>query len=122
MKGFVLGCLLALGCSDSNNPEPAPLEPAVNPHTAEWARWPMPNPAAAALPNPHRYAIDGNEVTDEVTGLVWQKEAERGGRGFAFEEAPGLCEAHGSDWRLPTAIELISLIDFTQSGPTIARG
>lgn len=122
MKRCVLGALLALGCgsSESDKGEPAPRDPQSDPRAAEWARWPMPNPAVAALPNPQRYAIDGGEVTDEVTGLVWQKEAEQGGRGFAFDEAPGLCAAHGGDWRLPTAIELVSLIDFTQPSPTIA--
>jgi hypothetical protein len=117
---FVLGSLLALGCGSSESHPAEPLDPAASPEIAEWARWPMPNPAAAALPHPQRYAIDGGEVTDEVTGLVWRKEAEQGGRGFAFDEAPGLCAAHGSDWRLPTAIELVSLIDFTRPSPTIA--
>ncbi len=80
----------------------------------------MPNPASDALPNPQRYSLDGERITDEVTGLVWQRDAEQGGRGIAFEDAPALCEAHGEGWRLPTAIELISLIDFTQPSPTIA--
>jgi hypothetical protein len=80
----------------------------------------MPNPASAALPNPQRYSLDGDRITDEVTGLVWQRDAEQGGRGIAFEGASTLCEAHGEAWRLPTAIELISLIDFTQPSPTVA--
>lgn len=121
VKWLVLGALAALGSACS---EPAESHDkagaAENPAAREWARWPMPNPASDALPNPQSYTLGDGEVTDQVTGLVWQHEAEQGGRGVTFEEAHDLCSTHGDSWRLPTAIELVSLIDFTQSSPTIA--
>ncbi|MDQ2646693.1 MAG: DUF1566 domain-containing protein [Myxococcota bacterium] len=120
VKWAALAALLALGCSDSREFPRDPLDPSADPAAREWARWPMPNPASEALPNPQRYTLDDERITDDVTGLVWQRDAEQGGRGIAFEEASTLCEAHGELWRLPTAIELVSLIDFTEPSPTIA--
>lgn len=120
MKWLVLGALLGLACSSaqSDGAPPEPPEPVQD--STEWARWPMPNPASAALPNPHRYTFAGDETRDDVTRLVWWREAEQGGRGVSFDEAQTLCDGHGDGWRLPTAIELVSLIDFTQPSPTIA--
>src|SRR5262245_47322161 len=41
-----------------------------------WGDWPMPNPAGSGLPHPASYTWDasGQQVTDNVTGLVWQRE------------------------------------------------
>jgi hypothetical protein len=54
-------------------------------------------------------------VTDTVTGLVWQEPTPSGT--FAWENArcycAGLTLAGRQDWRLPTRIELISLLDET---------
>jgi len=86
-----------------------------------WPAWPMPNPPNIGLPQPARYAVSslgGQEVVnDEVTGLVWQRSV--GARGVSQSEARAYCNrlAYGSfaDWRLPSRIELVSLIDFTRS-------
>jgi len=121
VRWLAIGALSALGCGSSGSDgAPRPEAPGAVADSTEWARWPMPNPASAALPNPQRYSTQGDEITDEVTGLVWWKEAEQGGRGVPFDEARALCDAHGEAWRLPTAIELVSLIDFTRASPTIA--
>jgi Protein of unknown function (DUF1566) len=105
-----------------------------------WVHWRMPNPDAAiapdfpdagTLPNQMAYdtGADGGAATayDLVTsgpdggGLTWWRaslpatslEDTDGG---AWEE----CYSLGPGWRVPTRIELISLVDFTQpSGPTI---
>jgi hypothetical protein len=83
-----------------------------------WAHWPMPNPAApiapdasTPLPNPMAYdACADGSVYDLVTHLTWQA---------SYEEADDLttaqlaCQALGM--RLPTRIELVSLVDFTTS-------
>jgi hypothetical protein len=88
-----------------------------------WAYWPMPNPDAAVGPwdgapmLPHTMTYDagtdgGNLVAyDVVTGLTWQR---------GYDPASSLADAwnkcvglHGAGWRVPTRIELVSLLDFT---------
>ena len=105
-----------------------------------WAQWPMPNPDAAIapdsstlLPNPMLYAAnvaatggdagDGGSdasdaavptsVTDLVTGLVWETATDTASSQSVAEET-----CAGRHGRLPTRIELVSLIDFTQI-PTV---
>lgn len=109
-----------------------------------WARWPMPNPAdaasapaldgaidgpacfaEAALPNPASYDAslgmgDAGIATvfDAVTKLTWQRD------GSHPETDPVMASNYcsmllGGGWRLPTRIELVSIIDFTRSGPAI---
>lgn len=90
-----------------------------------WANWPMPNPASAGLPNPSNYTVDAanGTVLDNVTKLMWQRAVDPGS--FVWAGAYFYCDdlVYGgySDWRLPTRIELISLVDFTKPspGPTI---
>jgi hypothetical protein len=91
----------------------------------EWANWPMPNPADSGLVNPADYDIKTGMgiVIDNVTKLTWQRDVDPGM--FSWSGAKAYCNgldfAGFSDWRLPTAIELISLVDFTKAspGPTI---
>jgi hypothetical protein len=109
-----------------------------------WAAWPMPNPDAAIasdsatqLPNPMSYSAvieagdaasdaeieaeagsDASDaasqfVTDNVTNLVWERV---GSATTGLGSALAHCASVGM--RLPTRIELVSLIDFTQD-PTI---
>ena len=79
----------------------------------EVASWPMPNSVRLPLPNSPRLVapeVEG-EVHDELTGLVWQQV-------FSeltdYEGATEFCDQLGQDWRLPTRIELISLVDHTR--------
>jgi hypothetical protein len=79
----------------------------------------MPHPQASALPNPASYDARLNGVVlDRVTGLMWQREALAPN---AFAEAEAGCSALDlagfCDWRLPTRIELVSLVDFTRAAP-----
>lgn len=66
------------------------------------------------------YFIDnGNEtITDEATGLMWMKD-DNGDNGLNWEEALTYAEdkefAGYSDWRLPDAKELQSIVDYTRS-------
>jgi hypothetical protein len=99
-----------------------------------WAHWPMPNPDAAIAPDastllPHAMTydagIDGGAaiVYDAVTKLSWARTA--AANVSSIDQATSACAAAaatlGGAWRVPTRIELVSLIDFTQpSGqPTI---
>jgi hypothetical protein len=97
----------------------APPE-AASPHEV-WAHWAMPNPDASIgpdspvlLPNPMAYdaSADGR-VLDMVTLLTWESSS------FATTDYAGAwrhCDTIGM--RVPTRIDLVSLIDFTTS-PTI---
>lgn len=91
----------------------------------EWANWRMPNPVTASLPNPADYNINTGQgtVIDNVTKLMWQRSVDASTFSWAAAKAycNGLDFAGFTDWRLPTAIELVSLVDFTVKtpGPTI---
>ncbi len=105
---------------------PAPDAPYDAPSVkALWARWKMPNPDAAIypgastlLPNPMAYdaGADGGATTalDLVTGLTWWRAALSATSG---SQAETVCQGIG--FHVPTRIQLVSLIDFTQPGPTI---
>ena len=59
-------------------------------------------------------------VTDRATGLMWMKDDS--GKGMTWEDALAYCEnfelAGFSDWRLPNAKELQSIVDYTRSPDT----
>src|SRR5450432_992014 len=80
----------------------------------------MPNPAGAGLPHPASYTDNGDgTVTDDVTGLVWQGVVDDARD--VQDDAEAACEGRGAGWRLPTRLELVSLVDYTiaSPGPTI---
>jgi hypothetical protein len=82
----------------------------------------MPNPVAAGLPNPASYDTSTpGVVVDGVTHLMWQRTPSA--QTYDWADAQTYCEALSlaghDDWRLPTEIELYSLVDFTRSGPAI---
>jgi hypothetical protein len=83
----------------------------------------MPNPASTGLPNPSNYTDNGDgTVKDNVTGLVWQKAVDMTAQKLSWDDAKSYCAAltlAGRTWRLPTRIELLSLVDFTRVGPAI---
>jgi len=78
----------------------------------------MPN-TDDGLPNPASYADGGDgTVLDEVTGLVWEQDpADDNG---TWDEALAYCEAlelgGKTDWRLPTRIEMTSVLDYGKPG------
>jgi hypothetical protein len=99
------------------------MSPAcVNP---DWAEWPMPNVSAdvgTGAPNPASYTdnLDGT-VTDNVTKLMWQKEQFPGYSAHA--DAVAYCSMLSlgghQDWRLPSNIELISILDYGKPNPAV---
>lgn len=85
------------------------------------ANWPMPNPVTTGLSNPQAYTVSGDGVvTDNVTGLHWQRDASSASMPWSGAET--LCAQltlAGGGFRLPSRIELLSLLDFTQDGSAI---
>ena len=89
-----------------------------------WAAWPMPNAASAGLPNPASYDVSiAGVVTDQVTGLMWQ--AVPLTMALPWMETKVGCEmlvlGGHDDWRLPTRIELVSLLSFESESMTDSR-
>lgn len=83
----------------------------------DWAEWPIPPDSPTA------YTDNGDgTVTDTVTKLMWQKAVAPGT--FTRSAGAAYCTAATTgghnDWRLPSVIEIFSIVDHTVStGPTI---
>jgi hypothetical protein len=94
----------------------------IAPPTA-WSSWIMPNPKESGLPNPPSYTVSdsGNQITDGVTGLVWQRNVES--VTYTWDDARQYCSCLTIDgvdgWRLPSRIELVSIVDWATSAPSI---
>ncbi|NDY55129.1 DUF1566 domain-containing protein [Desulfovibrio sulfodismutans] len=69
--------------------------------------------------SPPAYAASGEVVADTVTGLGWQKADD--GVSRYLEEARAYCEGLTlggySDWRLPTRMELLTIVDASRAAP-----
>ena len=79
-----------------------------------WALWPMPNSASSGLPNPASYdASSPDVVLDNVTGLAWQAHLPEY---MSWTVSKLYCDALAlgghTDWRLPSRIELVSLMSY----------
>jgi hypothetical protein len=93
--------------------------------THKWACWPMPNPAGGGLPNPASYTdLGGGAVLDNLTCLAWEK-APGTTQGY-WQDNSDHCASLASsnfagrgDWRLPTRVEMASLVDYTRTGDAI---
>ena len=85
----------------------------------------MPNSQAdyaGGAPNPESYTDNGDgTVTDNVTGLMWQQAVPATTYTWADAVAycPTLTLAGHGDWRLPSVIELASIVDLGQSDTSI---
>src|ERR1017187_802332 len=91
-----------------------------------WDEWPIPNSqvdVTAGAPNLESYTNNGDgTVTDNITGLMWQQAVPSATYTWALAVAycsTTLTLAGYSDWRLPSAIELMSIVDLGQSNPSI---
>lgn len=71
-----------------------------------------------AWPNPRFTDQLNGTVIDNLTGLIWTKDANPIGGYSTWKEA--LDFANGMGWRLPNRKELMSLIDWSQSGGSVA--
>lgn len=84
-----------------------------------WPQWHMPNPVEAGLANDASYSVIGDaSVIDNVTKLEWEKAS---ARVSSFDDASRRCASIATnghaDWRVPTRIELVSLLDYMRSDP-----
>jgi hypothetical protein len=96
----------------------------------DWAEWPMPNtPADPSAPNQHGYTDNGDgTVTDDVTLLMWEQATappldageDAGAPSYSFAAATSYCAGlvlgGHADWRVPSLVELVSIIDWSQQG------
>src|SRR3990167_8271428 len=72
--------------------------------------------------NPPSYTDNGNgTITDNVTGLIWQKEDDNTTR--TWSNAGTYCDnltlGWQSDWRLPSDMELMSIVNYETYNPAI---
>ncbi len=81
----------------------------------------MPNPASSGLPNAASYTDLGNgAVRDNITCLVWEKSPGTsqvdGATNLAHCASLASSSYAGfSDWRIPTRVEMASIVDFTRN-------
>jgi hypothetical protein len=109
----------AAGADAHTQPPPASTADAT---VNAWATWPMPN-ATPGLPNPQSFDTQkAGVVLDRVTGLMWQSAVDAD-KFSTFSEAAQRCEALTlagfDDWRIPSRIELVSILDVTRTQPAI---
>jgi len=82
---------------------------------AQWAQWPVPPDS------PTQYSCSSDTVLDQVTGLTWQRNPPD--QAYLWAEAVDYCSGLGLEgplaWRMPTRIELLSIVDLTRAGPAI---
>ncbi len=77
---------------------------------------------ALAAPTGTRFTVDGDTVHDSRTSLTWTRTTLSGGRRnwAAAQKAAAACTLGGfSDWRLPTIQELLSIVDYERTEPSI---
>jgi hypothetical protein len=87
-------------------------QPACSP-TDGFPTWPLPG---SDEDFPYSYTTRADTVLDDITGLEWQRAVPAGS--YVHANASAYCEElvldGRTDWRLPTRIELMSIIDFTR--------
>jgi hypothetical protein len=97
--------------------------PCVAIAAVDWTIGAMPNEPASGLPHGAAYAISADQsvVTDQVSGLLWQRAADQGL--YTLDQATAYCASLAlggcAQWRVPQRIELQSLVEQQPSGPTI---
>lgn len=104
--------------TDASTPTGCGLELAADAQAPdrEWARFRLPAPS----PGTASYVTSAETVCDKVTGLTWSR-IPSGPK--TWDEAVATCDTLSAggmtDWRLPTRIELLSLVDFAKETPAI---
>lgn len=122
-QGSNMTSVTGAGASGGTGSPCTGVEPYPDPARV-FANWNMPHPPSSRLPNPAKYDTSQSAVViDDVTGLMWSRTGSPIDEELSFDGAVSYCaesEAGGyCDWRLPTRIELVSLVDFTRAAPAI---
>jgi hypothetical protein len=98
-----------------------------------WAHW-NPQLSPDASPPSPRYTWTKNVVFDRVTKLTWQRRVP--GAAYSWPDAPHYCDCldgaqntiicdadrmpeYPSGWRLPTRVELLSIVAYSYENPSI---
>jgi hypothetical protein len=119
------GGVVDAGVDGAGTVTDAPAAPAcpVTPPGSRFATWKIPHPAGTeGAGSPHSYDTSAaGVVVDRVTGLMWQRSLDADPRSWADATSYCACLSLGGhqDWRLPTRMELVSLVDFTRHSPAI---
>jgi hypothetical protein len=83
----------------------------------QWPRFKIPNYPQDGGPTENRasYSGDAGSIQDNVSKLVWREPVETGL--YTFEEARAKCASitAGGRWRLPSRIELVTLLDLRRT-------
>ena len=106
---------------DASDGGPEAKVDASGTKAVRWAQFKMPNYAQDGGPgeNVPDYGPVAGGFQDSVSGLVWGEPIpEKGGK--SYEDALKICAAitTGGSWRLPSRIELVTLLDL---GPNTSR-
>ena len=79
-----------------------------------YAVWPLP-PVKPLLSN---YVLTADTVSDKATGLVWERsdsDPATMSYGFGVTYCADLAKGGQTDWRLPTRIEALTILDYGQT-------
>ncbi|MBH2006913.1 MAG: DUF1566 domain-containing protein [Myxococcaceae bacterium] len=119
---------LSLPLSSSSTLSLSPSLSCTIPQGSEWSQWAQIIGVYANLANQGgRYSVSNGVVTDSYTGLRWQQTGSTGAYPWSAFAAAGSAQAYCASqatggfnhWRLPTRIELQTLVDYTTSSPSI---
>jgi|GEM_PF-855833 len=82
--------------------------------------------AGVVWPSPRFTDNDDYTVTDNLTGLMWTKNAKPAGNSMVWQDALDYVKTLNTggytDWRLPNVNELESLFDYSQANPNLPQG
>jgi hypothetical protein len=82
--------------------------------------------AGMAWPRPRFTDSGDGTVLDNLTALVWTKDAQQVKGTVTWADALSACNdldfAGHTDWRLPNVRELLSLVDYEQHDPALPQG
>jgi formylglycine-generating enzyme required for sulfatase activity len=92
-----------------------PAACAPPPAPVAWAGWPI------TAPDARHYEIGAETVADQTTHLMWQRRA--AAQDLAWDDARAYCSCLSvggfHDWRLPSRMELLSIVDYRRQDPSI---
>jgi len=124
----LLGALMLVAAPWSVAGEDQAKAPAPVPRTGQVKSYAKGDDGAyqAGVPWPDpRFTLEGDCVTDNLTGLIWAKNVNIAGKNMPWADALVFCndlELGGcKDWRLPNAKEMQTLDDWSQEGGSASR-